>query len=247
MGRLDGKTALVTGAGRGIGRAIALRLAADGARLAINYANSEAAAQAAVAEIEAAGGRALAVRADISDLAALEAMFAQLRRSFGTLDILVNNAARSLGGMPTLEAIGPELYDAIFATNTRGVFFVTQKAVAMMSDGGRVISLSSVAVRGTTGGLSAYAGSKSAVDAFTRVWSTELAPRRITVNSVVPGIIETDMILENLSAEARKAIVAAIPLGRIGQPGDIADIVAFLASDESRWITGQEIAANGGV
>jgi 3-oxoacyl-[acyl-carrier protein] reductase len=243
VGRLDGKTALVTGAGRGIGRGIAKRLAADGARVVVHYSASQAAAEALAREIEADGGSALTAGGDLTDTAAIEAMFAALAPRIGRLDILVNNAGRS-GGTPLADAT-PETFDAIFAINTRGLFFVTQAAVALMADGGRVINISSNAANLRLTGLAAYAASKAAVDAFTRCWSAELAPRRINVNSLQSGIVETDMI-RGMAPEFRAARIASIPLGRMGQVEDIADVTAFLASDDARWITGQSIAVTGG-
>jgi 3-oxoacyl-[acyl-carrier protein] reductase len=245
MGGLDGKTALVTGAGRGIGRGIAKRLAADGARVVINYSRSCAPAEDLAREIEAAGGRALTVGADVSDVSEIQAMFADLRQRVEHLDILVNNAGRGSEGDGMLSAMTPAQFDALFSLNARGLFFVTQAALPLLRDGGKIVNLSSTTTRVRLPGLSAYAGSKAAVDAFTRCWSAELAPRRINVNSVVPGIVDTDLI-SHMSAERRARSVATVPLGRIGQPEDIADVVAFLASDKARWITGQEIVASGG-
>jgi 3-oxoacyl-[acyl-carrier protein] reductase len=241
MARLDGKTALVTGAGRGIGRDIAKRLAEDGARVAINYSRSKAEAEDLVREIEAAGGSALVVGGDVSDLAAIAAIFDDLKSRLGHLDILVNNAGRGAAGAGALATATPEGFDAVFALNT----FVTQAAVKMMRDGGRVINISSTSTRSRTPGLSPYAASKSAVDAFTRGWSAELAPRKITVNSVLPGIVDTDLI-SGMTAEMKAHYVSIVPLGRIGQPRDIANVVSFLASDDSAWMTGQELLASGG-
>jgi 3-oxoacyl-[acyl-carrier protein] reductase len=245
MGRLDGKTALVTGAGRGIGRGIARRLAADGARVIVHYTTSEGPAAELVRELEAAGGSAFAVRADISEVAAIEAMFAEIRRRVDGLDILVNNAGRGSGGAGTLGGTTQEGFDAIFATNARGTFFVTKSAEPMLRDGGRVINISSTTIKVRMGAMAVYAASKCAIEAFTRCWSAELAPRQITVNSVVPGIVDTDLI-SALSPELKARSIASVPLGRIGQPEDIAGVVAFLASDDSRWVTGEQIVASGG-
>jgi len=246
MGKLSGKTALVTGAGRGIGRGIAKRLAADGAKVAINYSRAAAQAEDLAAEIKAAGGEAITVACDISDPAQVAAMFEQVKQAFGWLDILVNNAGRgTAGGAGTLADISIEDFDAIFALNTRGTFLVTKAALPLLRDGGRVINISSTTTRVRMPGLGIYAGSKSAVEAFTRGWAVELAPRQITVNSVVPGIVDTDLI-GHMSDERKASSVAAVPLGRIGKPEDIADVVAFLASDDSRWVTSHEIVASGG-
>lgn len=243
---LQDKCALVTGAGRGIGRGIALRLARDGAQVIVNYSASAEQAAALVAEIEAAGGKASSVRADVSDVDSIEAMFAQIRDRTSQLDVLVNNAGRGAPGMPTLATTTPADYDMTFALNTRGLFFVTQHAAAMMNDGGRIINLSSGSTSTRTPGLSAYAGSKAAVEAFTRIWATELAPRRITVNGVAPGIVDTDLIRGGMTDEMAQHFGSLVPLGRLGQPADIADVVAFLASEDARWITGQTLTVSGG-
>lgn len=244
--RLDGKIALVTGAGRGIGRAIAARLAADGAEVIVNYSRAAAQAEALVREIEAAGGKASAIAADVSDLAQIEALFATIRARHPRLDILVNNAGRGSGGMPKLGEVTPEDFEALFGLNTRGLLFVSQGAVAMIPEGGRIISVSSTVTVARVPGLSVYAGSKAAVEAFTRIWAAELAPRRITVNAVSPGIVDTDLIRDNMPPGTIEAYGQHIPLGRVGQPGDIADVIAFLASDDARWITGQNLVAAGG-
>jgi 3-oxoacyl-[acyl-carrier protein] reductase len=246
MNKLKGKVALVTGAGRGIGSGIASRLAADGADVIINYARSADRAEALAEQIIAAGGAASTVGADLSDMAQIDAMFASLASRQVKLDILVNNAGGGSGGMPRLADLKLDEYEYTFALNTRAVFFVTQHAVAIMNDGGRVISLSSSSTTTRQPGLSSYAGSKAAVEAFARIWATELAPRRITVNCVLPGIVNTDLIKDNIPPELALKYGAAVPLGRMGEPEDIADVVAFLASDDARWITGQNLAVTGG-
>ncbi len=243
---LNGKTALVTGAGRGIGRGIALRLAQDGAKVIVNYSRSAKAAEELVQQIKGEGGDALALGCDVSDLDAVKAMFAQLEKEVSRLDILVNNAGRGSSGTPTLSAMTPEDYDTVFALNTRSVFFVTQAALKLIPDYGRIINLSSTSSRCRVPGLSAYAGSKAATEAFTRIWAAELAPRQITVNAILPGIVDTDLIRDNLSPELAERSAKSVPLGRMGQPGDIADVVAFLASENSRWITGECISVAGG-
>jgi 3-oxoacyl-[acyl-carrier protein] reductase len=245
MGKLAGKTALVTGAGRGIGRGIARRLAADGAHVAVNYSRAAAAAESLVDEIKAAGGNAFAVKADITSLDAISGMFAELAERFGKLNILVNNAGLGSAGLPSLADTTEEAFDALFALNAKAVFFVTQAAARMLADGGRIINISSTSTRARYPGLSAYAGSKIAVEAYTRVWAMELAKRQITVNSVLPGIVDTDLI-SHMSEDRKQRSVQSVPLGRIGKPEDIADVVAFLASDDARWVTGQEIVASGG-
>ena len=240
------RTALVTGAGRGIGAAIARRLASDGMTIAVHYSRSAREAEHLAATIVADGGTAYTVHGDLTDLDDVAGVFDQLRDHTDGLDALVNNAGCGSGGMPTVETATVEDFDNVFGLNTRGLFFTTQHAVGMMRDGGRIVNLSSMVTYARQGGLSVYAGSKAAVDAFTRIWAAELAPRRITVNSVLPGIVDTDLIRNNMPPGTLERIGAMVPLGRAGQPADIADVVAFLCSDDARWITGQEIKVNGG-
>jgi len=241
--RLEGKTALVTGAARGIGAAIAVRLSRDGASLLLIDREPPEATKAAV---EAAGGRASTHGCDISSINRLDALFAGLGEDGVNLDILVNNAGLGSSGMPTIETATPEEFDLIFSVNARGTFFMTQKAVALMPDGGRVISVASSSSTTRNPGLSMYGGSKAAIDAFTRIWASELAPRQITVNAVSPGIVNTDLIRDNLTPELATYYGSLVPLGRLGEPNDIADVIAFLSSDDARWITGQAIMVSGG-
>ncbi len=243
---LGGKTALVTGAGRGIGTAIAKRLARDGARVIVHYARSAEAAEKLVHEIEGAGGEAFSAGADLADLGQIESLFAAIEAHCPSVDILVNNAGRGSGGMPTLDTTTPADFEEMIALNTRAVFFVAQRAARMMNDGGRIVNISSTVTRARQGGLAVYAGSKAAVEAFTRIWAAELAPRRITVNNLLPGIVDTDLIRDNMPPGTLEAIGATVPLGRAGQPPDIADVVGFLCSDDARWITGQDLVVSGG-
>lgn len=199
-----------------------------------------------VARIVANGGTAFAVAADLATMSGIDALFAGLEERGTRLDVLVNNAGGGSGGMPRLRDLSPDDYESTFALNTRAVFFVTQRAVEIMRDGGRVISLSSASTSTRQPGLSAYAGSKAAIEAFARIWATELAPRGITVNCVLPGIVNTDLIRENIPPELAKRYAAAVPLGRMGEPEDIADVIAFLASDDARWVTGQNLTVSGG-
>jgi len=246
MGGLSGKTALVTGAGRGIGRGIARRLAADGARIGINYSRSVEMATSLKTEIEAAGGEAFLLEADITATAAIARMFDRLRTHTATLDILVNNAGRGSGGFRNTEAWTPQEFDDVLGLNTRAMFFVTQAAWDLLPVGGRIINISSTASRVRMKGLAAYSASKAAVEAMTRIWAMELAERRITVNAVLPGIVDTDLIRQGIAADRVERLAASVPLGRMGQPDDIADVVAFLASDDARWISGQDIIVSGG-
>jgi 3-oxoacyl-[acyl-carrier protein] reductase len=248
MATLTGKTALVTGAGRGIGAAIARRLAADGARVIVHYSQSAAKAEALVAELTATGAEADTVQGDLASLDAVDAMVATLRGKVDGIDILVNNSGRGSGRSDsTLAGMSVEDYDTIFSLNTRALIFVTQRVLPLLRDGGRIINISSTAIDARVPGLAAYAGSKAAVDCFTRVWATELAPRRITVNSIQPGMVDTDLITDNMGEEVKQVAARHHPLGRIGQPDDLADVVAFLAGPDSRWVNGQIIIANGGI
>jgi len=246
MTRLTGKTALVTGGGRGIGKGIVERLALEGAEVIINYSRSAEQAEALAAEIVAKGGKAWAVGADVSDLDQIAAMFATIAARHAVLDILVNNAGRGSSGMPTLDQSTPAQFEAMFGLNTRGLFFATQAAARMMPDGGRIVNFSSTSTMARVPGLSIYAGSKAAVEAFTRIWVAELAPRRITVNAVLPGITDTDLIRDNLPRDMAEQIGKSVPLGRMGLPEDMANLVAFLVSSDGSWITGQALVSSGG-
>lgn len=240
---LQGKKALVTGAARGIGAAIAMRLSRDGANLIL--LDREAPDHTREA-IEKRGGKATAVACDISRLEELDTVFGKLRAQSVHLDILVNNAGRGSSGMPTIQTATAEEFDQIFSVNARGTFFVTQKCVALMRNGGRIVSVASSSSQTTTPGLSIYGGSKAAIDAFTRIWATELAPRRITVNAVLPGIVNTELIRENMTDQLVSQCIDLVPLGRLGEPEDIADVIAFLCSEDARWITGQGLKVSGG-
>ena len=238
---LQNKIALVTGGSRGIGRAISLRLAREGATVIVNYNSNRAAAEEVVAAIVAGGGQATAMRADVSDLAAVATMF----ESIEALDILVNNAG--VASFKPLGEVEPAEFDALFATNVRGLFFVTQGAAGRLRDNGRIVNISSGITKVNAGGGSAYSGSKAAVEAFTRCWAAELAGRGITVNTVSPGMVETDMLMAVMPEERRAAAAASTLLGRLGQPEDLADAIAALCGPDGRWITAQNILVNGGM
>lgn len=247
MADLTGKTALVTGASRGIGRAIAERLAGDGALVAVHYGSNDAAAKETVVAIERAGGQAFAVRAELSRPADLDALFTGLTVGLGgePLDILVNNAA--IGSTGAIEQTTPEAYERLFAVNVRAPFFVIQRALPMFRDGGRIINISSAASRVAMPEI-AYAMTKGAIEALTRSLANAVGERGITVNSVAPGVTETDMNAWMREApEAKAAVAGATALGRIGQPADVADAVAFLASNDARWVTGHLLDATGGL
>jgi len=245
MGRLTDKVAIVTGASRGIGAAIAARLAADGARTIVNYRRSERAANEVVESIRKQGGDAIAVRADISELDQVPRLFDQTLKHFGRLDILVNNAAFS--ERRTLDEVDLDHFARHFTLNVRGLLFAMQHAAKHLTAGGRIINITSGIVRARVAGSAVYAGSKAAVEAFTRCIAAELGPRGITVNSLAPGVTDTDMLQQSVPEPVQKALISQTPLGRLGTPQDIAEAVAFLASDESRWITGEVIGANGGL
>ncbi|HVV11943.1 SDR family oxidoreductase [Amycolatopsis sp.] len=236
--------ALVTGSSRGIGRAIAQRLAADGADLVVNYRTDRAAADEVVAGIEAKGGKAIAVQADVADPGQLRGLFDAAER-FGPLDVLVSNVGVARFA-PIAEA-SDEDFDLVFATNTRATLGVLREGAKRVRDGGRIISISSGAAVTLRVGGGVYGASKAASDVLVQTAAKELGPRGITVNSVRPGSTRTDGLESVMSAERLRQSAEATPLGRIGEPGDIADVVAFLASDDARWITGQILHAGGGL
>ncbi|CAN7598155.1 SDR family oxidoreductase [Phenylobacterium sp. LjRoot219] len=251
-GILKGKTALVTGGSRGLGRAMSERLAASGALVAVNYAGNAAAAEETVATIAAAGGQAFAVRARLGEADAnetlVEAMTAEFRRRTGQtgLDILVNNIGG--GDYGSIATVTAEQYDQTFANNVRSPFFLTQALLPHLRDGGRVINISSSASRLAGVDFIVYSMSKAALDMFTRVLAKDLgASKRITVNSVLPGFNETETN-EHLAndPQARRQIEEMTALGRFGRPMDIAEVVHFLASPAGGWVTGQIIEASGG-
>lgn len=236
----------ITGASRGIGAAIALRLAKDGAKVAVNYSRSREAAEAVVDAIHKTGGSAVAIRADLSDVAQIAPMIEQTVKTFGKLDILVNNAAIA-DTSKSLDQIDLAHYASQFDLNVRGLLFTSQAALKHLPDGGRIINITSGIVRSRAPGASVYSATKAAVEAFTRCHSTELGKRNITVNSVAPGTTDTEMLRAGRNDAVLKEFVARTPLGRLGNPEDIADVVAFIASDEARWITGEVIPVNGGL
>jgi len=238
MGSIAGKIALVTGAERGIGRAIALRLAAEGAEVLVNYPAGAAAAQAVVEEIARNGGRARAVQADIGVAEQVSRMFAGIPR----LDILVNNAG--IGTPALLADITEQMLDSIFAVNVKGMVFCTQQAIARMPAGGRIVSLSSSTTNFPIPGISVYTASKAAVRAFTEVWAKELGGRGINVNSVMPGPTSPGMA-DLATPEIKEAVMRASPFGRMGAADEIAAVVAFLCGEDARWISGQHLLVNG--
>jgi NAD(P)-dependent dehydrogenase (short-subunit alcohol dehydrogenase family) len=247
MGVLTGKTALVTGASRGIGRGIAERLGRDGARVAVHYGRSEAAAKETVAAIEAAGGSAFAIGVELGAPGDAEALWKEFDRHADGLDILVNNAG--IGNARPIGEITEDEFDRVFAVNVKAPFFILKHGMTRLRDGGRVVNISSGLARtALMPDNVAYAMTKGALDVFSRDLSKVLGARGITVNSVAPGVIDTDNTAELLHGSpdgwARAAAYSA--LGGVGTPAEVADVVAFLASDGGRWVTGSWVDATGG-
>jgi 3-oxoacyl-[acyl-carrier protein] reductase len=246
MKNLQGKVALVTGASKGIGAEIARELAARGAAVAVNYSGSKAAAEKVVAEINANGGTAIAVQADLSNPDSIGAFVKTVAVQLGPIDILVNNAGVYEFG--PLEQVTPVHFNKMFNLNVLGLLLTTKEAVAHFSpNGGSVINISSVAADGIGGGA-VYSATKGAVDSVSAALAQELGPKKIRVNSVNPGMVETEGVHAAgfIGSDFEKEVVQRTPLSRIGQPKDIASITAFLASDESAWVNGQVIHAAGG-
>ncbi|WP_159842986.1 SDR family oxidoreductase [Nocardia sp. CY41] len=247
MGALTGKTALVTGSSRGIGRAIAERLGRDGARVAVHYHADEQAAKTTVAAIEAAGGAAFAIRAELGVPGDAQALWTAFDAHADGLDILVNNAGADVIREP-IAGTDEAAFDRVFAINAKAPFFITRLGLDRLRTGGRIVNISTGLTHGAhMPQLIAYTMTKAAIDSFTSVLAKEVGARGITVNAVAPGIIDTDMNAHWLrDAETKAAVAAMSPLHRVGQAADVADVVGFLASDEARWVTGQWIDATGG-
>ena len=248
MSKLKGKVAVVTGASKGIGAAIAKELAAHGASVVVNYASSKAGADKVVDTITKGGGKAIAVKGDVSKSADAEALVQAAVKQFGRLDVLVNNSG--VYEFLPLDAITEDHFHKQFNVNVLGTLLTTQAAAKHFGDaGGSVINISSVVSRITPPESAVYTGTKGALDAITSVLARELGPRKIRVNSINPGIIETEgtHTAGFIGSDFEKNAVGQTPLGRIGQPDDIATIAAFLASDESRWMTGEQLIASGGL
>ncbi|MCX5036503.1 SDR family oxidoreductase [Streptomyces coelicoflavus] len=244
MSKLTGTTALVTGASRGIGRAIALRLASEGARVGVHYASNEAAAKETVATIEAAGGAAFTVRTELGVPGDAEALWQAFDAHADGLDILVNNAG--IAGPGLIHEVSEADYDKVFAVNAKAPFFIVQKGLERLRDGGRIINVSSGVTKVAFPGMTSYAASKGAVEVLTLTLAQTLGSRGITVNAVSPGTIETD-IHPWMADPAAKAHAAGFSVfNRVGLPADVADVVSFLASDDARWVTGQNIDVSGG-
>jgi 3-oxoacyl-[acyl-carrier protein] reductase len=247
MSKLTGKVAIVTGASKGIGAGIAKALAAEGAAVVVNYASSKEGADHVVDDISKAGGKAVAVGADVSKAAEAQALVDSAVRHFGRLDVLVNNSG--VYRLADLDSITEEDFHYHFNVNVLGVLLTSQAALKYLPEGGSIINIGSLVSRLTPPSSVIYTGTKGALDAITGVLAKELGPRRIRVNSINPGMVETEGTISGgfIGSEMEKVLVAQTPLGRVGQPKDIAPVAVFLASDDSRWLTGELISAGGGL
>lgn len=243
MSSLQGKVAIVTGSSRGIGRGIAERSGRDGASVVVNYSGSEQEAKQVEEEIAAAGGKSVAIQASLSKVEDIRRLFAETVGHFGQLDILVNNAGIGIGA--PIADVTEEEYDKVFNLNVRGVLFALQEASRRMNDGGRIVKISSTTTIHPESGMAVYAASKAAIKLFTAVMAREVGDRNITVNTVRPGPTIPG-IFGTMSTEVQQQAAASSPFNRVGKPQDIADVVAFLVSEEARWLTGQDFCANGG-
>ena len=248
MSKLKGKVAVVTGASKGIGASIAKGLAAEGAAVVVNYSSSKEGAERIVSEIAQQGGKAVAVQGDVSKGSDVQRLFADTKRAFGKLDVLVNNAG--VYEFAPLADINEAHFHRLFNTNVLGLILATQEAAKLFGpEGGSVINIGSTASRVTPPATAVYSATKGALDAITQVLSKELGPKKIRVNSINPGMVETEGVHAAgfIGSEFHKQMEAQTPLGRIGQPDDIAPIAVFLASSESGWLTGETLIASGGL
>ncbi|MFM0007866.1 SDR family oxidoreductase [Paraburkholderia dipogonis] len=241
----NAQVAIVTGASRGIGAAVAQRLAKDGFAVAVNYASSSAEADALVAELTAAGAKAVAVKADVSNADDVRRMFETTEQQLGKVDVLVNNAG-VLKTVPLADT-SDALYDQTFDINVRGTFNTLREAATRMNDGGRIVNFSSTTLALNMPGYAIYNATKAAVESFTHVFAKELRGRNITVNAVAPGPIATSLFLDGKTEEQIQTFAKMPPLQRLGQPDDIASVVAFLAGPDAGWVNGQILRANGGI
>ncbi|WP_028749531.1 glucose 1-dehydrogenase [Rhizobium mesoamericanum] len=246
MGKLAGKVAIVTGASKGIGAAIAKALAVEGAKVVVNYASSKAGADAVVETITAAGGKAIAVQGDVSKAEQAQGLVDAAVNEFGRLDVLVNNSG--VYEFAPIEEVTENQYRRMFDVNVLGVLLSTQAALKHLGEGGSVINISSAATSLAPPASSVYTGTKGALDSITSVLANELGPRKIRVNAILPGIVETEgtHTAGFIGSDFERSAVTETPLGRIGQPDDIAGVAVFLASDDARWLTGERLVASGG-
>jgi 3-oxoacyl-[acyl-carrier protein] reductase len=247
--KLVGRVAVVTGASKGIGASIAKHLAAEGAAVVVNYASSKAGADRIVADIERDGGRAVAVQGDVGKPADIQRLFAEAKKAFGPIDILVNNAG--VYEFASIEEVTPEHFHRLFDLNVLGLLLTTQEALKhFRREGGSIVNISSVVSTAAPPYTAVYSGTKGAVDAVTRSLAKELGLRRIRVNAINPGMVETEGTtsagITGSENDFRKQVVAQTPLGRIGQPQDIGPAAVFLASDDSAWLTGETLVISGG-
>lgn len=240
---LSGKVALVTGASRGIGQGIAQRLGRSGATVIVNYTGSQQDANQVVATIQSFGSSAIALQANMGKVEEVRRLFQESIDRFGQLDILVNNAG--IGSMTAIADVTEEEYQRVFDINVRGVLFAMQEAARRMNENGRIVTISSSTTLYPDLGVAVYAASKAAIKLFTQVLAKEVGNRGITVNTIMPGPTVPGMFA-NLPLEVQQQAAASSPFNRVGTPQDIADIVVFLVSEEARWLTGQDICANGG-
>jgi len=248
MGKLKNRIAVVTGASKGIGAGIAKGFAAEGANVVVNYASSKEDAERVITEIKEKGGKAIAVQADLSKAADVRRLFAETRKAFGKLDVLVNNAG--IYEFATLAEITEEQFHRLFNTNVLGLILATQEAAQLFGPaGGNIINIGSTASQVTPPATAVYTATKGAVDAITHVLAKELGPKNIRVNSINPGMVETEGVRTGgfIGSEFQKQLEAQTPLGRIAQPNDIAPIAVFLASEDSGWLTGETLLASGGL
>jgi 3-oxoacyl-[acyl-carrier protein] reductase len=247
MSKLKGKVAVVTGASKGIGAAIAKAFAAEGASVVVNYASDKAGANAVVSAITEAGGKAVAVGGDVSKAAEAQGLIDAAIKNYGRLDVLVNNSG--VYEFAAIEEFTENQFHKMFNTNVLGLLLTTQAAVKRLGEGGSIINVGSIASRTTPPNTSVYTGTKGAVDAITGVLARELGPKKIRVNSLNPGMVVTEGVLSIgvLGTDFEKDIVSQTPLGRVGQVGDIAPVAVFLASDDSAWLTGEELLVGGGL
>ncbi len=243
MTGLTGKVAIVTAASRGIGRAIAKRLSREGAKVAVNYVSSAEKAKAVVQEIKANGGEAIAIRGSVANQADVLGLFDETEQKLGAIDIVVNVAGASVF-KPHLE-LTDEDFEKVFSVNAKGAMYVLQEAAKRVKDGGRIVQFSTggTMMPVPTGGI--YAASKAAGERLAFGLAQEIGYRRVTVNAISPGVTDTDGLI--MPKEAVEQLIQQTPLGRLGQPDDIADVVAFLASDDAHWVTGQNLQVNGGI
>ncbi|MCG3090134.1 3-oxoacyl-[acyl-carrier-protein] reductase [Sporosarcina cyprini] len=246
MGKFDGKTAIVTGASRGIGREIALRLAKEGANVVVNYSGSQGKAEEVVAEITSSGGQAISVQANVADAESVKAMMDETMKQFGSIDYLVNNAGITRDNL--LMRMKEDEWDDVMAINLKGVFLCTKAVTRQMMKqrAGRIVNVASIVGVSGNPGQANYVAAKAGVIGLTKTTAKELASRNITVNAVAPGFITTDMT-DALPEDVKTQMLSTIPLGKLGDPQDVANVVAFLLSDEAAYITGQTIHVDGGM